>query len=411
MRIKLLLIILLIISCQLDEVDEVDEVDGLIDQTVIKKEIDQAADGDTILVPPGICIIDKTIVFSKNITLKGAGIDKTIIISNFTEFNTQPFYFIGSSSSVPDSFRVTGMTFKSEISDNDSNFIYIDGNSKKFRIDHCKFTLGGAHSIMIDGDTYGVIDHCIFDNDSQESISIRNTVEQDNIWSAAPSMPMAANEAVFIEDCEFNFITKGTHAVTSVNGAKFVFRYNTVNSKINGALVDAHGNFENDRSNYSAEVYNNILNNLHTSQYISYGIYIRGGKAIICDNVLNGRFSYPVTLTNYRSWTSSLQYPSAGAYVDPDDGRTYNPNITTWVNARSLSDSIRDTYCWNNRLTGRMIDPADPAGNSMAVNNAAVDVSVLKRGYDNLHITLGTDYYQSNPGYSKAAYPHPLNTD
>lgn len=389
------------------------EVTNYIDPVLLQQRINNSQDGDVIEIEPGTCMIQTPLTIHKNIYLKGSGINKTIIVSNFMDFNTQPIYWVGKNLPIPaDVLRISDMTFSSDLENGHGNYIYLTGESEKFRIDHILFENGGGHSITIDGNTSGVIDHCLFENDSEESISIKNTRNQNTIWNSAPSFPALEQNSIFIEDCEFSFIKKGTHAVTAINGARFVFRYNQIQSQITGALIDAHGNFEDGRSNYSAEIYNNTLENIHKTTYIAYGIYIRGGKALIFDNQLIGRFSYPIIFTNYRSWKSNTQYPSSGEYIDPDDGKAYYPNITDYNEALSSSDLISESYCWNNTLLGRMSNPLDLDGNTIAVNQEIISAQVLKRGYDNDHIQENRNYFNTEkPSYTKANYPHSLNTN
>ena len=140
------------------------------------------------------------------------------------------------------------------------------------------------------------------------------------------------------------------------------------------ALIDAHGNFENDRSNYSAEIYRNQLINLNASRYIGYAIYIRGGTALISDNQISGHFANPITLTNYRSWKSDARHPAAGSVLV--NGQTYYPNVLSYSEARRY-DSVRDTHLQGNSYNGQ-----------------ALGATVLERGLEREHIQLGRDYFE-----------------
>ncbi|HOV14956.1 MAG TPA: glycosyl hydrolase family 28-related protein, partial [Spirochaetota bacterium] len=346
------------------------------DHSYLQNLIDNAKEGDIVFIPEGKYNLYETVFINKNLTLKGEGVNKTLIVHYKKDYNEHGISITGKEGS---GFRITDIYFKGDenADTNNSNNIFISGNCKNFRIDHCKFEKGGAHSLMVDGDTYGVIDHCEFINDSQESISLRNG-NGDDVWSKKE--PVGTDKAIFIEDNLFLFETKGTHAVTGVNGARFVFRYNSVKSSINGALVDAHGNFENDRSNYLSEIYNNSLENIHPTIWNAYAIYIRGGLAVISDNIIKGKFSYAINLTNYRSWNSSKRYPPGPCSPVVVDNKTYYPNVCTYNEAKQY-DLVQNVYSWNNLL-----------------NDKIELIKIINRGFDKDHIQKDRDYFE--PGDS-----------
>lgn len=361
-----------------------------------------AGAGETVEVGEGTWVLDPPVILVRPVHIRGAGPGKSIFLSGATGWDEAALSFIMESSDAGP--RLSGVSFQATGGgENHSNFLFLGGEMAGFRVDHCEFRGGGAHSLMMDGDLWGVVDHCLFEDDSQESLSVRNTRSQDRIWAESPGGPADFQEAVFIEDCRFHFRSKGTHAVTAVNGSRVVFRKNEVESWLTGALVDGHGNFENDRSQYSLEVYSNLLVN-RGSGYIGYGVYIRGGTALIAGNRLEGNFSAPICLTNYRSWKSDARYPPAETYTDPVDGKTYSPNVITWEDARNLSDSIRETWVWGNTLRGRT---GLPSGGTKAVDGE-VGVTVLPRGHDDDHIRAERDYFEVDPGLLVASYPHPL---
>lgn len=247
--------------------------------------------------------------------------------------------------------------------------------------------------MMIDGDIQGLIDHCDLVDDAVESISTRNSVNQDQIWNDQPELGDGA--CITIEDCNFQFLTRGTHAITSVNGQRTIFRHNYIKSTFNGALIDFHGNFENDRGTYSFEVYDNEVD-CPNDIYISYGVYARSGKGVIYNNTFKTNYSnrlvYPVCLTNYRSWSTNYQHDA-----NPDCvAHGLNANVHTYEDAR-LYDSVRDVYIWDNvYLNNGVSEP--------------VVGEVIARGHDQDHIQVGRDYFNSAmPNYTPFQYPHPLN--
>lgn len=139
-----------------------------------------------------------------------------------------------------------------------------------------------------------------------------------------PARGWGTSDFLFIEDNEFLLSfnesdpnqTRAEHAVTSVNGGKFVFRYNTVEvqqtSNRADGLVDGHGNWFNDHSHFAAEVYDNditIDTGFGSSSFVRV-INARGGFWLIHDNnIVNNSSLTPVAveLQQYRSWEPSGQ--------------------------------------------------------------------------------------------------------
>jgi hypothetical protein len=343
--------------------------------TELNEQIEQAKEGEVIMLPEGAFYCSEPIIIRGSITLAGAGIGKTYLVNmrqNWTEAA------LVAEGSIDDTIRITGITFTGhhvEGVKNNSNCINIKGDSRRFRIDNCMFTNAGAHSIAIDGHTYGVIDHCEFVNDSKESITIRDG-SGSRAWQEVHHS--GGIDAVYIEDCSFIFETKGDHAVTSVNGGRYVFRHNRIESsyEMNATQVDTHGNFFNERGGYCSEIYGNRF----ISENSYYGIYIRGGTGVIFDNTLEGLYYLPVCFANYRSFkTPPDESPgpcgySACIYPAPDQ--------------------IHNFYLWNNTYKGEEIS-----------------VTVRARGLEQMHIQQDRDFfYREKPGYTPLAYPHPVAT-
>ena len=336
----------------------------------IQALVDSARNGDIIQLPEGTITWESSLRIDKGITLNGAGTDKTIIINGSAESGKNVINVDGIEG-VP--FIIQNITFKGALgnSDDKANVIYITGDCKDFRITNCKFVDGGSHSISIRGDTYGVIDHCQFINASQECIVVFHSGKGDYSWSLGDMFGTA--NAVYIEDCYFNFNTKGDHAITSNNGARYVFRYNTINSakELNASLIDAHGNFFADRGTYSVEIYENILN----TDRSWYGMNIRGGKGVIFNNSFSGDSPNPIVFASYRSFVESDT--TVCGYTECD---------------YPVKDQINNFYVWNNTLNGDFIG-----------------VSMQNRGLEAEHIQQDRDYFLFEmPGYKAYPYPHPL---
>jgi hypothetical protein len=303
--------------------------------------------GDTLVLLEGELEITTEINITKTFSIIGQGYDKTTIYGHVgTAYASQCLHF---TATIDIPMRLSKFTLKGigDTTTDHSNGIAIEGECKQLRIDHCYFVDNGAHTIYLNT-VKGLIDHNIFYNDSVESILIRNNTYQNQVWTDFPAI--GTSDAVFIEDNDYQFLTVGTHAVTSLNGSRVVFRHNTITSQITGALIDQHGNYEELRGSYSWEIYDNEIT-CPTTAYIAYGIYLRSGLGVVYNNNFRvaylNRLTYPIILTNYRSWTSNTSHPAVCTEVV--DGTTYNCNVHTYEDAR-LYDSIREGYFWNNKL-------------------------------------------------------------
>jgi hypothetical protein len=354
----------------------------------IQNQINAANDGDTVNISEGVCIFNTAITINKNITLKGAGTDKTIFY-NYQKDESDSVLFIKNNNKT---IRITGITFQGKGQDknssNQSQFIRWHNTSQAaqitgFRIDHCNFIDGGKYAISIWGadDIFGVIDHCTFTNASTECICVFGAGTGDLDWTRNEAL--GTEHAVFIEDCSFtynksSFPTGFCSAVVSNNGGRYVFRYNTISTiaALNSTQVDMHGNYYGDRGGYSAEIYSNKLYSDHSW----CGIYMRGGRGLITNNDFYGSYNNPIVLANDGSYLPSASSPRDTSHPAPDQ--------------------INNFDIWNNRLNGTAITDVPPVP----------DHFVLGRGNESTMIQVNTDYWESNHnGYSFATYPHSLN--
>ncbi|MBN1524601.1 MAG: hypothetical protein JW904_08965 [Spirochaetales bacterium] len=337
----------------------------------VQHAVNQAADGDTIVLPKGQAEWNDSLSISSGIHLKGQGPGNTVISQTETDGSANLVYIAGKQGAP---FMVSAITFTApaSIEPNQSTSIFIAGDCKNFRITNCAFTAQNGHSINIRGYTYGVIDHCDFLSAAQEVIVVFDGNNGEDSWLRPLSL--GTQDAVFVEDCTFDFQTKGDHAITSNNGARYVFRYNTIQSSrdTNSTQVDAHGNYFADRGTFSVEIYNNTLK----SGRSWYGLYIRGGTGVIFNNTFTGDYPNPIVFTCYRAFVEDAGTPCG--YV-----------ACSWP----AIDQIHDFHVWNN-----------------VCNEAPASVTVLDRGQDQLFVQKGRDYFETPlAGYTPFVYPHPLN--
>lgn len=349
----------------------------------VQAAVDLAQEGDTVLIPEGEAVWQAALLIDKALTLKGAGAEKTLIV------NGQPGDGCCEASIVVSAgdhmgFRITALGLTSGDGQSDKYAITVSGKAAQWRIDHCRFTEIGSHSIVITRSKSGLIDHCDFIDASQEEILVRGN--DDESWENPHELGTA--EAVFIEDCVFTSASyTGGHAVTSNQGASYVFRFNTVavSDPTNWSTpVDVHGNCSTGclRGARSYEIYNNTI----TGPGVGWAVVLRGGDGVVYNNVLQSR-GEAIYLRNYRSSTELCS--RSPVYCDPSVYKQcYGPEDYP------APDQILDAYFWDNTDE----------------EHVAVDPVVEDVDYVNVHIQLGRDYHLGpKVGYEAYPYPHPLN--
>jgi hypothetical protein len=378
-------------------------------QQEVQKAIDAAADGNTVLVPSGVSIWTTSqenrpaVVMSrkgqeKRITLKGAGIGKTVIIDD-----TGPACFqvviktseTGIFSGVEDkAFRITGFTFKG----NGGDALLFASGYTNWRIDHCRFENSGR-SLWVSG--IGLIDHCVFDKrDNGQSIFVshRDYADKphgDGSWNSP--LALGTEKAVYIEDCTFRYYVQNPNAaLDGCFGARIVFRHNTL---VNASIA-VHGTESSGRgrSIRSYEIYGNRFNMTPPKEHFT-AIFLRGGTGVIFDNKLTGAYKAFVLATNYRSRDSYPPWGKCDGSSRWDGNREPNgyPAIDQIGRSTDIGPGTPQQhdplYEWDNRLNGRDADIAVSGGPEVQA-----------------HIKEGRDYHndKKRPEYSPYAYPHPL---
>jgi len=362
-------------------------------QAGVQVAIDRALTGDTVTVPPGNCTWTSTVSIpsTKKIMLRGAGINSTVITVNPT----------GTAVNMTKSgSRLTGFTFM-------EGGIRVDGSG--WRIDHCKLqfstwsdgitagsfdTVNGAHPI-------GVIDNCILNNmrvlvTGTNYMLVENGT-QHNFWTRP--LGLGSNNAVFVENCEFNGVSGSINAIDANYGGRYVFRYNTVNDM----YIEAHSVQGDNRAVRSWEIYNNTFNQVSKAMWVP--MFLRGGTGVVFNNTLTGTWTSPaIALDNIRSCTSASVSGTCNG-SSPWDGNQINGYPCRDQIGRSF-----DQYLWTAGAPypPQALDPAYAWNNKHGAN----DVSFFQHGCaaSVAHIQPGRDYFDNveKPGYNPYTYPHPL---
>ena len=360
------------------------------DQATVQNAINAAATGATIICNAGSWTWGSQVTLSKNITLKGAGNGGavTTITSN-----------IGRTIIMGAGNRITGFTFKiGSPSNSTSDFVSASVGSVAFRIDNNVFDARSSNGFAINtwGDGPALIDHNTF---YDENAAINPFGNGDASWSS-PSTIGTGNQ-VYIEDNSFVYTNPALDgALDSYNGAKWVFRHNTVS----GVQIGSHGlDSGGFRSTFSEEVYNNTFDLPGTATWDTV-MNFRGGSGVVFNNTFTGHWNTTIKLQNYRSsdnYTSSVGN-SIGSICNGSasiDGNTAGGQGWPCKDqiGRSTNQTSNPFYAWSNTINGQ------PA------NAFASDVYNSTRA-SAYHILSGRDFFNGTPkpGYTPFTYPYPL---
>jgi len=224
----------------------------------------------------------------KAITIQGAGIDKTIIRDETsTASGDEPFDIKGVEGKP---FRITGITFDGNglhTAGTWAGEIVISGNCKNFRVDHCKF-LNMDRMMTINGDTYGLIDHCDF-HALQKKGGLAQTIMCMGSGKIAFTKPLAMGtaEAVYFEDNEARFSPEVVEAtgnnpwIVPYEGARVVIRHN----KIINTQLEIYRVRPGAYGCQSVEIYDNAFSAEGAKMGRPQGfIFISGGVAMVFNN-------------------------------------------------------------------------------------------------------------------------------
>jgi hypothetical protein len=373
-------------------------------QEDVQRAIDEARDGDTVLLPAGEAVwmppaerVPSVLISEKAITLQGAGVDATVITDGSAyAWNSQALVVRGGGKP----FRVTGITFRKGTDARGANAISVS-DSRNWRIDHCRFDYNGAGGALFSyGDSFGVMDNCTIER-AYTGVNFRG--RGDESWMEPLSLGTA--DAVYIEDCTFIDV-RPDGPTDAYNGARYVFRHNTVTQTDAADTIGGIGHHGFDsghmRSTFSCEVYANTFDG---NSWV-FG-RSRGGTGVIFDNVVTGQVGAFYLLVYYRSSDRDEIRRLCGAWgpmcdgSNPLDGNEEENGYPGRDQAGRATDAglgkpqlLEPVYEWNNTLNGE-----------------DADLGVQDLGGRSLdHIKEGRDFFNDTPrpGYRPYAYPHPL---
>jgi len=390
-----------------------------------------ASNGDTVVVPAGICTWATQLNVTVGITLKGAGIDQTTIVDGVPKDGSSNSSVISFIVNAPNTFRITGFTFQENVIDPNvynRGMVVAYGTAKAFRIDHNKFvTTSDQNSrnsrIRLDGWLYGVIDHNTFRGNFETGVTIGHSSwggssYGDGSW--AEQLYLGTEKAVYVEDNIFTELANpyAAGAIDGLDGMRFVFRYNTLYDQY--VVVHGTDSGQRRRGTRSFEIYNNQFNYNSTQTGGNYwtATLIRSGSGVIYNNtytntgyVGNGTagFNNIIKLwidrddNAFPPWgkcdgTSIYDQltPGASGYRCVDQ-----PGAGTSSNLAGLGTPLAQ---W----VGNILFPIYQWGNHFGNNNSPT--TGTQGTFAALHLQANRDYFDNTPkpGYTAYTYPHPL---
>jgi hypothetical protein len=388
---------------------------------------DQAAthDGDTITLPAGTYTWNVPVRFTKAINVVGAGIGVTTINDNVSKTPPPPGVLWSFTLPANSNVRVTGFTIFGQAQDTsggNAGTLNFGGYAHTFRVDHIQFLQPGSSCIGIDGDLWGVIDHCYFEGAFRQGVHVThgNWNGDTGGWgdgSYEDPLHLGTERAVYIEDCTFNGESTGG-GIDGTRGGRVVFRYNTVT----GANIGWHGTEgSRQRGMRSIEVYQNTFS--ETDGIIFTGVLWRSGTGVIWGNTFTGGtgqtgFHDMMLVTTYRDFNcggvnGELPWGNINGSNpwDKNDLPNGYPALDQ-VGRGTCQDQIRGDTPVNTR-TGNPAWPNQAEEPVYEWNNTWSPVpqnTGPKVGFQCDIVQLGRDVFTDTPmpGYTPYVYPHPL---
>ncbi len=298
-------------------------------QAGIQRALNDLGGPGTVVLPPGGYQIDGTLIIrSDGVTLQGAGSDQTVLFRARDATNTAMVKSTGNSR-----VRVTGIRFegasawdpvRGELSRGREVGVLLE-NAADFRVDNSFFTHTGFAGVRINGASWGVVDHCTFEDLYKPALRDFGYGVVVYGINRLEHVPFGSDRATFIEDSSF---TLCRHAVSSNQGARYVFRSNYVAQNEIAHAVDAHGT-EGSGSLVGTEWIDVHDNLIEDPIYQGYAVRIRGGKGLIWNNVFLD-YNLGIRLTQETSEPTGRVYiwgnyiwPETRPMVRADGGSTY----------------------------------------------------------------------------------------
>lgn len=393
----------------------------------VQTAISSAASGDIVVVPAGSAIWNSALSINKGITLKGNGIDSTIIISSG---GSNIISYSPAAPSLNEKFRLTGFT----LNGNGRNVkgVYAANPSTTYtlnniRIDHNKIIACSARSVEINGMIYGLIDNNIITGTNSNNRIL--AIYGKDAYSWLDPLQIGTSNYTYIES---NTISNGEALVASY-GARWVFRYNDIYANSCQPSLDAHGNltcypscqWDCVRGQVAAEVYENTWHGLTGGCKI---IDHRSGTGFIYNNKADSTMGPGNTTIRLREEDSSSASYLASCYPIKTVKPGYDPIINTYVWGNTVSilgaPPVNIRMYWNEYNEMDLITEKTDYWTDTAIGSSA-DTGYITKGLGSAHPEICSDndvYWETDNKklyrcigsnnwtfiYSPYTYPHPM---
>src|ERR1035437_571409 len=362
----------------------------------VQTAIGQVNDGDTVIVPAGICTWNSALLLAKTITLRGMGSSTG---GTEIDYGGTGHVLIDIQAGVKTGhLDISGFMF----SGGDPNFwdgtaIHINGPGgwKNLRIHDNVFKNVIQYAIKGFSYTDALIDNNIFQGTG-------NAIELNGVGASDWTSPLTlgTSDFFFIEGNTFIWNddqgNEGHIAADFTNGGRGVLRNNQIRNGFFETHDRARGGFP---SADAFEVYNNTF----TDDSIKWeGINVSSGTGVIWGNTFVGSYQYPIGGLDYKTIDTADTYHNGTLPCDGNDPLDQNTTGQSgWrcqyqlgsqgVGASAVTVPV---YIWSNTQSGT----TTPVG--LFITDGAT------------HIQLGRDYFNNipQPSYTPYQYPHPLHT-
>jgi hypothetical protein len=355
----------------------------------------QAQNGDTITLPPGIFVWTTGVAISKAITIQGAGIGVTIVKDAVQSGRLIDWRLAAGRTS-----RLTGIEFqdggRTSIGLAPTGILGVTGsntNGSKFRWDHCKWN--NLHGFSVFETVLGVIDHNTFvKTNNGFTIYIYDSNWNGQRWGdgswAAPTN-FGSSEFLFIEDNDF--VNNGTGAffwgpiTDALGGARFVVRHNTIfNSNVGNHGTESGGRIRGCRA---MEVYRNMFTGTNVTNAVGGS---RSGGLLFHDNTISGYFVNPPPefhLANFRNFYS---FPPWGGADGTNQWDVNEPTVfftgTATANSSGTTVTVSGANWTPNYWAGYTIRRTSNVCGANSITSAWIEAN-----------TSNTIAYTGNGGY------------
>lgn len=348
----------------------------------IQSAINSADSGDVVLVPAGNSSWSANVRIpdSKKITLKGSGIDSTIV-RNTGE--TALKLNIGHSGSI-----ISGFTFYD---------IHLNAGLGEPRIHHNKFysaTGRPGSGVEFTSGTFsehnapqGLVDNNQFYN-CRVVVLAGRTLMANSQWTLPLNLG-SKDHAVYVEDNKFYRVyPRAGNAIDSNYGAGYVFRYNTIYGTGAYQNVMAHSIQRDNRASRRWEFYGNLNHTEVSTSNVPY--FLRGGTGVVFYNKTTGLWKKnKIGLDNVRSASAK----GSGGLCDGTSNWDGNQDATGYP-CRDQIGRGPDSVVWAVFPAGAYTQPLMPAYGFVNRDENNIEVSFHVRNEASAkHIKQNRDYY------------------